>query len=68
MLLSLWYSDSTVNAFFKFLISLYFPSHLVLDSFSLFDTFSHFKNLKQCVHSGVTIPEGQQHVSPAQSS
>ena len=60
-------SDSTVNAFFKFLISLYFPSHAVSDIFSLFDTFSHFRNLKKCVHRGVTIPEGQQHVSPAQS-
>ena len=68
MLLSLWYSDSTVNAFFKFLISLYFPSHAVSDIFSLFDTFSHFRNLKKCIHRGVTIPEGQQHVSPAQSS
>ena len=50
MLLSLWYSDSTVNAFFKFLISLYFPSNAVSDIFSLFDTFSHFRNLKKCVH------------------
>ena len=68
MLLSLWYSDSTVNAFFKFLISLYFPSHAISDIFSLFDTFSHFRNLKKCVHRGVTIPEGQQHVSPPQLS
>ena len=31
-------------------------------SFSLFDTFSHLRNLNQCVHRGVTIPQGQQHV------
>ena len=46
MLLSLWYSDSTVKAFFKFLISLYFPSHAV-SHISFFDTFSHFRNLRK---------------------
>ena len=36
--------------------------------FLFFDTFSHLKNLKPCVHRGVTTPQGQQHVCYAQQS
>ena len=44
-----------------------FPAS-IRDFFSLFVTFSHLRNLKECVQRRVTIPQGQQHVSPAQQS
>ena len=43
-----------------------FPAMQYHISFSFFDTFSHLGNLKQCVHRGVTTPQGQQDVWSAQ--
>ena len=62
MLLSFWYSGSTVRVSYEFLFSFSsnylfstFPAMQYQISFSLFDTYSHLRNS----HRGVTIPEGQ---------